>query len=272
MKRPFKEISIVLAFLLAVTRPVDGQLNTLPAELRDIGVTERLAEQLPLDVEMVNEAGEFVTLGSYFGEGKPVILVPVYYGCPMLCGLILNGLTESMQTVAWKPGREYTVVTFSFNHSEGADLAAAKKRRYIEQFGVPGAENGWHFLTGDSLSIARITEAIGFGFRWSDESQEFLHTASITFLSPTGRISRYLYGAQFSELDLRNALFDAADGKIGSVIDRVILYCYTYDPDSRSYVPYAVNIMKLGGLLTLLILGMFLGILWYRERLTLRTA
>lgn len=137
---------------------------------------------------------------------------------------------------------------------------------------MPGAENGWHFLTGDSLSIARITEAIGFGFRWSDESQEFLHTASIAFLSPTGRISRYLYGAQFSELDLRNALFDAADGKIGSVIDRVILYCYTYDPDSRSYVPYAVNIMKLGGLLTLLILGMFLGILWYRERLTLRTA
>lgn len=272
MKRPVKDISIALAFVLSVSQPAVGQLNTLPPELRDIGVTERLAEQLPLDVNMVNEAGEPVALGSYFGQGKPVILVPVYYGCPMLCGLILNGLTESMKTVAWKPGREYTVVTFSFDHNEGADLAAAKKRRYIEQFGVPGAESGWHFLTGDSLSIARITQALGFGFRWSDQSQEFLHTASIAFISPNGRISRYLYGAQFSELDLRNALFDAADGKIGSVIDRAILFCYTYDPDSRSYVPYAVNIMKLGGLLTLLVLGTFLGILWYRERLTLRTA
>jgi protein SCO1/2 len=265
-------ISVVLTLLLAVSAPAAGQLNTLPAELRGIGVNERLAEQLPLDVRMVNEVGDTVALGSYFGDGKPVILVPVYYGCPMLCGLILNGLTDAMKTVAWKPGREYTVVTFSFDHTEGPDLAAAKKRRYIEQFGVPGAENGWHFLTGDSLSIARITESIGFGFRWSDESQEFLHTASIAFISPTGRISRYLYGAQFSELDLRNALFDAADGKIGTVVDRIILYCYTYDPDSRSYVPYAVNIMKLGGLLTLVILGSFLGILWYRERLTFRTA
>lgn len=267
MKPRVKFISWSVAVLCAWPLTVHAQLNTLPAELRDIGVTERLAESVPLDLVMADETGAAVTLGTYFASGRPVILVPVYYGCPMLCGLILNGVSDAMRQLTWKPGRDYTVVTFSFDPSEGPDLAVAKKRRYIEPFGEPSVADGWHFLTGDSAAVATLTKAIGFGFKWNEESQEFMHTASIVFISPNGRISRYLYGAQFSELDMRNALFDAADGKIGSVIDRAILFCYTYDPDSRSYVPYAMNIMKLGGLLTLLILGSFLGILWYRERL-----
>jgi protein SCO1/2 len=164
-------------------------------------------------------------------------------------------------------------VTFSFDPKETSTLADAKKRRYIkENGGEDDIQTGWHFLTADSLTIQALTSNIGFSFKWSDESQEYLHTANIVFVSPKGRITRYLYGAQFDNLDMRNALYDAAEGKLGSVIDKAIMYCYTYDPDSRSYVASAVNIMKLGGLITLLLVGSLLGILWYRERNSLRTA
>jgi protein SCO1/2 len=184
----------------------------------------------------------------------------------MLCGLILNGVNDAVEELQWTLGEDYHIVTFSFDPKETSTLALAKKNRYIKENSEDDIQNGWHFLTADSLTIETLTQSIGFSFKWSEESQEYLHTANIVFLSPTGRITRYLYGAQFSNIDMRNALFDAADGKIGTVIDRVVLYCYTYDPDSRSYVPTAVNIMKLGGLLTLILLGSLLGILWFREK------
>lgn len=262
-----KPVNLFLSLLVMILAPAAavGQVNALPAELRGVGLNERLGESIPMELTLRNEAGEAVRLGSYFETGKPVILVPVYYGCPMLCGLILNGVHDAVKELEWTLGDDYHIVTFSFDPKETSTLALAKKNRYIKENSEDDIQNGWHFLTADSLTIQNLTSSIGFSFKWSDESQEYLHTANIVFLSPKGRITRYLYGAQFSNIDMKNALFDAADGKIGTVIDRAILYCYTYDPDSRSYVPTAVNIMKLGGLLTLILLGSLLGILWYRE-------
>jgi protein SCO1/2 len=263
-----KPANLILALCVMILAPAAAiaQLNTLPAELRGVGLNERLGESIPMELTLRNEAGDAVRLGSYFESGKPVILVPVYYGCPMLCGLILNGVNDAVEELQWTLGEDYHIVTFSFDPKETSTLALAKKNRYIKENSEDDIQNGWHFLTADSLTIETLTQSIGFSFKWSEESQEYLHTANIVFLSPTGRITRYLYGAQFSNIDMRNALFDAADGKIGTVIDRVVLYCYTYDPDSRSYVPTAVNIMKLGGLLTLILLGSLLGILWFREK------
>jgi protein SCO1/2 len=260
-------------FLSLMGAQVSAQLNTLPPELQGVGVTERLGEMLDLSMMLTNESGEQVALGTYFETGKPVILVPVYYGCPMLCGLILNGVHDAVKQLQWKLGTDYTVVTFSFDPKETSTLALAKKNRYIkENAGEDDIQTGWHFLTADSLTIQALTSNIGFSFKWSDVSQEYLHTANIVFVSPKGRITRYLYGAQFDDLDMRNSLYDAADGKLGSVIDKAIMFCYTYDPDSRSYVASAVNIMKLGGVITLILIGSLLGILWYRERNSLRTA
>lgn len=266
--------TLVLSFFLSLTvGTAAAQLNTLPPELQGVGVTERLGEMVDLSLTLTNESGEQVALGTYFDAGKPVILVPVYYGCPMLCGLILNGVHDAIKELQWKLGTDYTVVTFSIDPKETAALAQAKKNRYIqENEGRNDIQAGWHFLTADSLTIQVLTSDIGFAFKWSDLSQEYLHTANIVFVSPKGRITRYLYGAQFDNLDMRNALYDAAEGKLGSVIDKVIMFCYTYDPDSRSYVASAVNIMKLGGLITLILIGALLGILWYRERNSLRTA
>ncbi len=270
MNRRTKHI-LFIVILAFGARLSTAQVNTLPPELQGVGVSERLGEFLPLELSLIDEKGDTVSLGSYFELGKPVILVPVYYGCPMLCGLILNGVNDAVKELAWELGTDYIIVTYSINPRENAILAEAKKNRYIKE--NPGADiqNGWHFLTADSLTIAALSSAIGFSFKWSEESQEYLHTANIVFVSPKGRITRYLFGAQFANLDMRNALYDAAEGKLGSVIDKVIMYCYTYDPDSRSYVASAMNIMKLGGLLTLLVLGSLLGILWYRERYLVRT-
>lgn len=266
--------SLLLGLMLSlVGGNAVAQLNTLPPELQGVGVTERLGDMVDLTLMMTNEAGEQVALGTYFQTGKPVILVPVYYGCPMLCGLILNGVHDAVKQLQWKLGTDYTIVTFSFDPKETSTLADAKKNRYIkENAGEDDILSGWHFLTTDSLTIQALTSNIGFAFKWSEQSQEYMHTANIVFVSPKGRITRYLYGAQFEDLDMRNALYDAAEGKLGSVIDKAIMYCYTYDPDSRSYVASAVNIMKLGGLITLILIGSLLGILWYRERNSLRTA
>lgn len=272
MSKTSKPFLLVLILSLCAGH-ASAQLNTLPPELQGVGVTERLGDMLDLSLTLTDESGAIVPLSTYFESGKPVILVPVYYGCPMLCGLILNGVHDAVKQLQWELGKDYTVVAFSFDPKETHTLADAKKKRYIkENAGEDDLQTGWHFLTADSLTIQALTSSIGFSFKWSDESQEYLHTANIVFVSPKGRITRYLYGAQFDDLDMRNSLYDAADGKLGSVIDKAIMYCYTYDPDSRSYVASAVNIMKLGGLLTLILVGSLLGILWYRERNSLRTA
>lgn len=242
-----------------------AQFSDLPPELRDVGIEERLGDTIPSDVVFINEMGEQVTLAHYLKSGKPLIITPIYFECPMLCNLIINGLTDGLKDLNWQVGDQFEILTFSIDPNEGYELAVQKKESYIRLLGKPEAAAGWHFLTTDQQNINRMTEALGFTFKWSDEAQEFLHGSAIMFISPNGQITRYLYGIEYPQLSLRNALFDAAEGKIGTVMDKVVLYCYTYDPDSRSYVANAVNIMKLGGLFTLTGLGIFLGLLWFRK-------
>lgn len=259
-----KKVTLLLSICIYAVSGI-AQFNELPPELRDVGIVEKLGDRVPSDVVFTNEFGELVTMSDFLATGKPLIITPIYYECPMLCNLIINGLTDGLKELGWKVGDEFEIVTFSIDPEESHELAASKKASYIRLLGNPDAADGWHFLTADQQNIDRMTDALGFNFKWSDEAQEFIHGSSIIFVSPNGTITRYLYGIEYTQLSLRNALFDAAEGRIGSVVDRVMLFCYTYDPDSRSYVANAINIMKIGGVLTLSFLSIFLGILWFRN-------
>lgn len=234
--------------------------------LEQLQIQEQLGEYLPADLRFTNEQGEEITLGSLFESGRPVLLNLIYFSCPSICSLILNGVADAVEQVRWVPGREFDVITISIDASEDHHLAAEVKQGFVSRMDKPGIQDGWHFLTGTQENIDRISDAVGMPFIWSDEAQEFLHGSAIMFVSPEMRITRYLYGVAYRELDVRNALFDAAGGRVGSTLERIALYCFTFDPDSGSYVPYAMNIMKVGGVVILLGLGLFLGFFWLRER------
>jgi protein SCO1 len=257
----------ISVFFIYSAGSVSAQLNqSKPQILEDIGVDEKLGDNIPLDLKFANSEGDSVRLGDLFESGKPVLLNPLYYECPTLCSLVLDAVYKVVDQLVWSPGDDYTIISFSIDPEEGPELAAQNKRSYLESLDRPNSDEGWHFLTGNQQNIEALTESIGFKYKYDEQTGEYLHLASIMLLSPEGKITRYLYGATFRELDLRNALHEAADGKIGSAIDQVVLYCFTYDPSSQSYVPVAMNIMKLGGLATVIILGIFLGIFWRRER------
>ncbi len=243
-----------------------AEIEENKALLQQLEITERLGDTIPSDIMLVNEEGEQVALSSFFDTGKPVLLNLIYYNCPSMCSLILNGVADAVEELRWDPGKEYEIVTISIDPEEDHLMASQQKERYVNQVNRSGLSDGWHFLTTDQHNVDRITEAVGMPFVWSDEAQEFLHASAIMFVSPEMKITRYLYGVTYRELDVRNALFDAADGKIGSTIERIALFCFTYDPDSRSYVPYAMNIMKVSGVVVLLGLGLFLGFFWLKER------
>ncbi|MCH8567581.1 MAG: SCO family protein [Balneolales bacterium] len=235
--------------------------------LEELTIREKLGETIPADIRLVNEQGETVLLSELFESNKPVILNLIYFQCPSMCSLILNGVADAVEDLRWDLGREYQIITVSIDPDEDYQLAADVKHGYISRLNRSGnAEDNWHFLTGEQDQIDRLIEAVGMPFKWSEQAQEFLHGSAIMFVSPEMKITRYLYGVQYRELDVRNALFDAAGGRVGSTIERIALFCFTYDPDSRSYVPYAMNIMKVSGVVILLGLGIFLGIFWLKER------
>lgn len=194
------------------------------------------------------------------------MLAMVYFECPMLCNLILQGMIKGVSELAWSPGREFDILTVSISPEETPELALANKKSYLERLDNPDAAKGMHFLTGTDEEVRRLGDEVGFYYKWNVQTQEYMHGSTLIFLSEEGRISRYLHGIDYPELMLRNALFDAAQGRIGSTMDRIVLFCFQYDSASGTYVPVAVNIMKLGGLATLLILGVFLGFFFLRER------
>jgi protein SCO1/2 len=246
---------------------LSAQLNReQPEALQSVGIDEKLGDTLPLDVRFATSTGDSVTLAELFSEGKPVLLNPLYYDCPMLCGLVIDGVLDVANELAWSPGNEYTIISFSIDPSETHTLASEYKNRYLEQLNKPDAQDGWYFLTGNKKNIQRLVQAVGFEINEIEDTGEFAHAAAIMLVSPNGVITRYLYGIQYDEFNVRSALFEAADGKIGNTLTKVLMYCYQYDPNSNSYVPIALNFMKLGGLATLLFLGIFLGLLWLRER------
>ena len=202
--------------------------------MQKVGFDQRLNEQVPLDLEFTDEAGQPVKLGDYFGD-KPVILVLAYYRCPMLCTLVLNGLAQGMMDVPFDVGKEFQVVTVSFDPRETPELAAAKKKTYIERYGRPGAAAGWHFLTGSAASIKKLTRAVGFRYAYDARLDQFAHASGIMVLTPAGKISRYFYDVKYSGRDLRLGLVEASENKIGSPVDQILLYCFHYDPTEGSH-------------------------------------
>jgi len=252
--------------LLPAAAVAQDRTEPLPAELVGVGITEQLDHQIPLDASFLDEEGRQVRLGDYFGRGQPVILNLMYMTCPMLCGLVANGLSDAMKQLSWTAGDEFAVLSVSFDPSERPTLAKLKKLNYVEDLGRPSAAGGWHFLTGDEQQIRRLTDAVGFGFRWNEERQEFAHAAVIIVLTPDGRVSRYLYGVQYDPRTVRLSLVEAGDGEIGTAQDRFLLYCFRYDAAHGRYGPAAQRLLKAGGLLTLLVIAILIFNFWRRDR------
>jgi protein SCO1 len=239
--------------------------GALPPGLSKVGIDQRLNEQVPLDLQFKDEQGRPVRLGDYFHPGRPVILSLVYYNCPMLCGEVLNGMSTAFKVLKFMPGKEYEVVTLSIDPREKPELAAAKKRTYMEHLDRPGAEAGWHFLTGERPQIDALADAIGWHYQYDPKIDQFAHAAGIVLATPKGRIAQYYYGVEFSARDMRLGIIEAADNRIGSLADQVLLYCYHYDPRVGRYGAVITNIVRLAGAATVLILGSFLIMLFRRE-------
>ncbi|MFN2515491.1 MAG: SCO family protein [Pyrinomonadaceae bacterium] len=237
------------------SRPYEARAPSgLPKALNDVGIDQRLNEQLPLDLVFRNENGELVRLGDYFGN-KPVVLSLVYYQCPMLCNQVLNGMVTSFRVMAFQPGQEFEVVTVSFDSRETTALAAAKKNTYVNYLPEArrsAATNGWHFLTGDEANIRRLTEAVGFRYHFDAATNQFAHGSAIYVTTPQGKLARYFYGIEYAPRDLRLGLIEAAGNKIGSPVDQLLLYCYHYDPATGKYGAAVMNMMRLGGVVTLI--------------------
>jgi protein SCO1/2 len=242
-------------------RAVDGR----PKILTEIGFDQRLGESVPLDATFRDEAGRTVRLGDYFGA-RPVVLVLAYYDCPMLCTLSLNGLASALDVLKFEPGREFEIVTVSFEPRETPALAAAKKAVYLKRYRRPAAEKAWHFLTGESDQIRRLTQAVGFRYAWDEATTQYAHASGVMVTTPEGRLARYLYGVEYAPKDLRFAIFEAAQGRILSPVDTLLLYCYHYDPAQGRYGATVMALVRAGGVLTVLGLGALIVTLRRRER------
>jgi len=228
--------------------------SNLPPLLRDVGIDQKLNSQVPLDLVFRDESGNALTLGQYFGQ-KPVVLVLAYYDCPMLCTIVLNGVLHSVKELKYNIGREFEVVTVSFDPTEKPSLAAAKKAIYVVLYGRPNASAGWHFLTGDEPSIRQLTQAVGFRYNYDAQTKQYFHATGIIVLTPDGRLARYFYGIQYPSGNLRLGLVEASQGKIGSPVDQVLLYCSQYDPATGKYSVIVSHILKIAALATVLSLG-----------------
>ena len=240
--------------------------SNVPPKMQHVTFSQRLGERLPLDARLKDEAGRDVTLGDYFGH-KPVVLAFVYYQCPMLCPLVMNGISSALKVVPFTPGKEFDVVLISFDPRDTPEAANAKKQAHLQHWAAPETADGWHFLTGTEPEIKRVTAAAGFTYDWDEESQQFAHVSGVLVATPDGRLSRYFYGVEFSPKDLRLALVDSSQGKLGSVVEELLLYCFHYDPSSGKYGAAFMNILRLGGVLTVgLILGFVVLMRWRESR------
>lgn len=243
--------------------------NGLPKALDDVGIDQKLNEQLPLDLVFRDEDGQNVRLNDYFGK-KPVVLALVYYECPMLCNQVLNGMVGAFRVMSFAPGQEFDVVTVSFDPRESPALATAKKKTYVDYLPEAkraGAVTGWHFLTGDEENIERLTEAVGFRYHFDEATNQFAHASAIYVATSEGRLARYFYGIEYAPRDLRLALIETSQNKIRSPVDQLILYCYHYDPATGRYGAAVMNMIRLGGIATLIVLGALLLLLRRRRKM-----
>ncbi len=250
------------AVVLAAGSVAAQRAEPLPKALAGVGITEHLGAKIPLDLQFTAEDGKPVRLSRYVDGTRPVILTLNYFRCPMLCTLMLNGLVDGLKGLPWTPGNQFEVLTVSFDPLDTPALAMLKKETYMEELGRPGAAAGWHFLTGTQANIKALTDAVGFSFRYIPEQQQYAHPTGVFLLTPDGRVSRVLYGVQYSTQTLKLALTEARQGKERSTGDQILLYCFHYDANAGRYVVAAGNIMRLGGGVTLLVVGVWLAVAW----------
>jgi protein SCO1 len=248
-------------------QPGDAVANQKPSILDQVGLDQRLNQQVPLNLTFNDETGQAVQLQQYFGS-KPVILIMVYYQCPMLCTQVLNGFAGAMNgVVRFNIGREFNVVTVSIDPRDTPQDAAAAKKKYLERYRRPGAEQGWHFLTGKKDQIDALAQAVGFRYAWDPAIQQYAHASGLMLLTPDGRVAQYYYGIEYVPRDIQLGLIEASKGKIGNVVDEVILYCYHYDPRQGRYGAVIFNILRLTALATVMVLGGFMLIMFRRDSL-----
>ena len=257
--------SIVIALVALVMPAWADSTEGLPEPLTRVGFDQRLGTRVPLDLKFRDESGASVVLGDFFGE-RPAILVPVYYHCPMLCTMVLNGVTSTLKVLDFDPGDQFDVVVVSFDAADTAKDAQEARLRNLERYDRPGTEAGWHFLTGEADSIDRLFGSVGFRFTEIEDSEDFAHAAGIVTLTPEGQIARYHYGIEYSPRDVKLGLIEAADNKIGSMVDQVWLYCFHYDPVTGTYSAVAMNIIRLAAAITVAALALFLFVQWRREK------
>jgi protein SCO1/2 len=251
--------------LLLLTIAVMARAEGLPQELEGAGIEEKLGAKVDLGLTFTAEDGRQRALRDYFKKDRPVILNLVYYSCPMLCNLVLNGQTTALRGLNWTPGDEFEVVTISIDPAETFNLAQLKRAAYLENYGRQ--TGGWHFLTDHRGNVKKLAEQVGFHYKWDERTNQYAHAAAIMILTPEGKVSRYLYGIRYNPRDVRLALVEAARERFALTLDRVLLYCFHYDPEARSYVLFATNLMRAGGAAVVLVLGGVMFRLWRRERL-----
>jgi protein SCO1/2 len=259
-------MALAIATLFVGTIRAQMATPTPPPNITmEVGIDQRLNEQIPLDLSFRDESGNAVKLGDYF-HTKPVILSLVYYRCPMLCTQVLNGMLETFRVMSFTAGQEFEIVTVSIDPDETWDLASEKKSQYVEEYGREGVGKGWHFLTGDEASIRQLAQAVGFRYAYDPKSKQFAHGAGIMVATPQGKLARYLYGIEYGAKDLRFALMEAAQERIGSPVDRILLLCYHYDPTTGKYGIVVANLLKGGGILVVLVLGGYMFLNFRRDR------
>jgi len=267
-----RKMAIILA-LAAVSSFAAAQIFTppetktvAPPGLEGVGIDQRLNEQVPMNLTFKDEQGKTVQLGDYFHRGRPVILNLVYFECPMLCTEVLNGLTSALKVIRFVPGKEFEIVTLSIDPRETPQLATNKKEMYLKKLGNPDAGKGWHFLTGEHTQIAALASAVGWKYRYDPKLDQFVHAAGIILVTPEGKIAQYYYGVEYSAKDMRLGIVEASQNKIGSLADEVLLYCYHYDPRTGHYGATVMNIVRLGGIVTVIVMGGLFAVLFRKEK------
>lgn len=243
-----------------------------PPELEGIEIEDKAGDFVPLDLEFTDQEGRVVTLEDFLEDGKPLVVQLVYFECPMLCNLVINGFVAGAKDLDWSPGVEYNVISVSFDPQDTATLAKLKQENYVQALEKPTALDGWNFLVGEPDQVRSLAEAVGFPYRYLEDQEEFSHGAGMFVLSPKGQISRTLYGISYPTKELRFSLMEASEGRLGTPLQKLVLYCFRYDASRHKYGLVAMNVMKIGGALTFAILGTFVGLLWVKDKRVARAA
>lgn len=237
----------------------------LPGTLANVGIDQKLNQSLPLDLTFKDEFGRDVQLREFFKAGKPVILAPVYYRCPMLCTQILNGVVGSLKAISLDPGKDFEVVAVSFDPKDTPEIAASKKQTYLRRYGRQNTANGWHLLSGDEANIKPLMDAAGYRYQYDPATDQYAHASGVMIVTPDGRLSRYFYGVEYAPRDMRLGLVEASQNKIGNPVDQFLLFCFHYDPATGKYGAVAMNIVRAAGAAFVLVCGTFLAIVLRRD-------